>query len=271
MISDCIVESIKYGTSFNDCCARFSNSCKILFLTQGAIELELIDGRRAIHAHSLIFLNEREEYAIRALAAPYSGYVLDFNPVLLDQSILDPKLLSILKVRPPSFRNDIRLAAESDAIRQVFQSLKTEAESCQPYRNETIIMLTNSLLILLYRHHPDSFPFSAIAANESLYKVQVFLDENYLEKISITDLAKQFYLSPSFLSKRFKDFTGFSPKQYTMIRRVMYSRNLLLHTDAQISDIAFRSGFNDVNNYIKTYKSYFSETPSATRKRGQQK
>lgn len=267
MNTESILESIEYSTSEKSYFPHFHNSYQILFPMVGSIELELRNSKNIIREKSLIFLSNLEKHAVRVLSTPYIGYVLYLNPKVIEHCIPDPKLLSLFKVRPAFFRNDIDVSDMFNEVHDIFIHILREASNDAPYKEDVLVQLVNYLLILLWRRHSSCFPTSMFTSNRTMYDVQVYLDKNYLEDISITDLAKQYYISASCLSRRFKEFSGFSPKQYLMLHRLMHAKNLLIHTDAQISEIAFRSGFSDINNFIKYYKKFFSENPSATRHR----
>ncbi|MDD2960105.1 MAG: AraC family transcriptional regulator [Lachnospiraceae bacterium] len=267
MSSRYIIDDIQHCISHEDHQLHFHHTYQILFVMKGASEITFSHTTQIVREESIIFLRNLEQHAVHVIETPYHGYVLHLNPLLTDQNIIDSKLLSILKVRPASFCNHINISRIFSTITSLFEQMLSEFKHHYPYKRELLIQLVNQLLIQIWRLSPDSFPMSALAENETIFQIQTYIETNYLQDISITNLAQQFYLSPSYLSHNFKNMTGFSPKQYLMLLRLSHSKSLLQHSDDSISNIAYKSGFSDINNYIKYYKHYFDETPSATRKR----
>lgn len=56
--------------------------------------------------------------------------------------------------------------------------------------------------------------------------------------------------------------------KYLLKVRMNFASLLLLDTDLPISEVGERTGFNDVNYFIKLFKNYYNETPSVFRSRG---
>ena len=74
-----------------------------------------------------------------------------------------------------------------------------------------------------------------------------------------------FYINHSYLTHVFKQQVGYSPKQYILLNRLSYAQELLETTQLQISQIAYRCGFGDVNNFIRAFKSYSGLSPNQFR------
>lgn len=101
-----------------------------------------------------------------------------------------------------------------------------------------------------------------------MLEAQAYIDAHFCEALPLKKLARRFYISPSYLSHAFRDWTGYSPKQYIMLSRLSYARELLLTTGDGVAAVAARCGFGDVNNFIRSFRQETGLTPAAYRRGG---
>ncbi|MFR6258370.1 MAG: helix-turn-helix transcriptional regulator, partial [Anaerovoracaceae bacterium] len=101
---------------------------------------------------------------------------------------------------------------------------------------------------------------------ESIYQVQKYIDQNFAQDIKIKELAEKFYINFYYLSHTFKELTGYSPKQYLLLNRLTYSKELLAQTSLSVGEIAMRCGFSDANSFIRTFRRHYGTTPSQYRR-----
>ena len=106
--------------------------------------------------------------------------------------------------------------------------------------------------------------------NELIQKVIDFLKENYdNHDVNINWLGNYFHISPSYLSRQFKEETGMSPLAYLTSLRIEKSQELLLTTQKTIAKIAEESGFLSNEVFIRTFKKETGITPGEFRKASQ--
>jgi AraC-like DNA-binding protein len=74
-------------------------------------------------------------------------------------------------------------------------------------------------------------------------------------------------LSPCYFLRVFRTVTGQSPTQYVMNARLRAAANDLLTTRAPVSEIALRTGFNDISHFNSSFRSVFGRSPTHWRTR----
>ncbi|MFQ9802087.1 MAG: helix-turn-helix domain-containing protein [Clostridia bacterium] len=79
-------------------------------------------------------------------------------------------------------------------------------------------------------------------------------------------LADTFHLSLPYLSKLFKETTGYNVLEYICLARLNYAKSLLRSTTYSIQYIAQEAGFNDSKRLVQLLKKYEGVTPSEFRK-----
>ena len=97
-------------------------------------------------------------------------------------------------------------------------------------------------------------------------KILLYITSNFSSELTLKDTAKHFYVNPSYLSRSFKERTGFTFCNYLNNFRIKEANKLLSETDQKITDIALLCGFNSLNNFCKCYKKIMKMTPLAYRK-----
>lgn len=80
---------------------------------------------------------------------------------------------------------------------------------------------------------------------------------------SIEMLAAELGMSGKQFSRRLKDLTGDSPKEYLLQMRMQKARHLLdQHPELTIGEVAYRCGYEEKANFTRAFKRHFGVTPS---------
>lgn len=98
-----------------------------------------------------------------------------------------------------------------------------------------------------------------------------YLNENFHEKIILNDCAKQLNISYDYFQHKFKKKTGNSPKQFLINRRLDFSKELLLKSELNCTEIAYRCGFSTSAQFSKLFKESYKISPSEYKKLNQEK
>ncbi|HWR37880.1 MAG TPA: response regulator [Patescibacteria group bacterium] len=84
--------------------------------------------------------------------------------------------------------------------------------------------------------------------------VAEYVSENLAQPLPLKEIAQTVFLSPSHLSRTFKQQTGQSLTAYIQEQRLQYAADLLLTTSDSISEIAGRAGFSDASYFATCFK-----------------
>lgn len=93
------------------------------------------------------------------------------------------------------------------------------------------------------------------------------LSKNYSSHISIHELAKELDLSENHLIRQFKKDTGQTPLTFLNKLRMEHAAARLISTNETIQTISSSVGISDSNYFVKIFKSHYSETPGAYRRK----
>ncbi len=81
-----------------------------------------------------------------------------------------------------------------------------------------------------------------------------YIEDNYQEEISVTEMAKKYYVSSSYFSRWFKKVTGKTFKQYVNSVRINRATELLINSDYNITEVSMMTGFPTTSYFIKQFK-----------------
>lgn len=247
----------------SDCAIRihFHNAFELLFVKSGQISINIDGNLYEGTAGSVFVIGCFEEHALEQRTALYERYYVILDPVRLERLIGDRRLLAPLRNRPKGFCHRYDMTDCIDRVEILFRRLQEEYAQPGEYPDLMYISLITELLILLHRAHPMEKTQTSSPGRNAVYAVQAYIDSHYTEPLSISNLAARVFLTPCYLTHCFKETTGYSPKQYLMRTRLSCAKELLTHTNQSVSEVAFHSGFSDVNNFIRTFRRETGMTP----------
>ena len=89
-----------------------------------------------------------------------------------------------------------------------------------------------------------------------------YLENHYKEEITLEKLAQDQFLSPTYLSKIFKEATGVSPINYLIEIRLKRAKDMLKNDNLTIKEVASAVGYQDAYHFSKSFKKLYGVSPS---------
>jgi len=102
--------------------------------------------------------------------------------------------------------------------------------------------------------------------DETIIKVQEWLQDNYARPVQINELAGRFRLSVRSLNRRFKSATNTTPLQYLQDVRIGHARDLLKQSNLAVAEVADQVGYQDSSYFAGLFKKLNSVTPNEYRR-----
>ena len=122
-----------------------------------------------------------------------------------------------------------------------------------------------SLLLILIKHF---WKEGLIYHNRSMLSIKIdqYIQDHIKEKILVTSLCQQFYMSKNALYHLFATEFNSTISEYILNARLQLSLKMIKETDKSITYIASDCGFTDYNYFIRTFKKQIGVTPLQFRK-----
>lgn len=102
---------------------------------------------------------------------------------------------------------------------------------------------------------------------EKMKLILKYIENHYMDKITIQDIAAETGLSQSHFMKYFKNTMGTSFIEYLNEYRLTMAGRLLASSESSILDIASEVGFENLSYFNRAFKKRYAQTPSAYRKK----
>ena len=175
-----------------------------------------------------------------------SLYNISIKENLLDRETLNS--LALYKGGIFADLDDNELFVCSALAELMFNEYKKEKTS-----NKFMLNLLDNLFIVFTKNlnltdSSDSVVPAAI--NDAI----AYLNIHFTQNPTLKDTATAVHYNCNYFSAKFRKFMGVSFSDYLCSLKLEYSKKLLTETDLKISDIAFKSGFNSLSNFLKVFK-----------------
>jgi YesN/AraC family two-component response regulator len=131
---------------------------------------------------------------------------------------------------------------------------------------QTLDDLTFWLSKVLARFTDCVFNLTGVRHKDAIFKSIGYIKKNYMNKLTLEEVADYVYLNPSYFSKIFKEELGYTFVSYINKLRVEVSKQLLLDPSVSLTDVSSIVGFDEQCYYTKVFKKLTGMTPGLFRK-----
>ncbi len=175
-----------------------------------------------------------------------------------------PVLLTIYNKFLARSGKPVFAAVDKDLYIDHLQKIYKTAAGASYVRDMSINTILSSLLEMVMR---DCWTDNDSASKGSVESIRLFLENNYMNHITLADLAETFYMERTYLGHVFNRVTGTSPIKYLMSVRIRKTKELLRFTDNTLAVIAEKVGFSSEQYLSRVFKSAEGISPREYRKR----
>jgi two-component system response regulator YesN len=216
-------------------------------------------------------LEDQLTLALRFLQIPEMEDILDriFELFFGNQKLIEvPDIESMTHYyRSVCMRQLVRFreALSSDYDDNIFMDIGSVIE------NELIGLEDINKIHTWYRRKLREYANVLVIYNQSHVKQVVeqaeeYIRSNYVNNITLNDVASEVFVSPQYLSRIFHGEKGISFIEYLNRCRIDRAKELLCQKSIPITEVAFQSGYNDYKYFSNVFKKYTGLTPRDFRK-----
>lgn len=152
-------------------------------------------------------------------------------------------------------------SVEIEILLRIFLSVAFKKD--ETFKEQLLINIINSVVF-------DNFG-NKITVRTNPYSIKQvdlskdFIHASYHENLRIADIASSACLSPFHFSRLFRQVTGYAPYDYLLLARIENAKSLL-NKGVSVTQTAFSSGFNSLDNFSYAFSKITGKSPSTYKK-----
>lgn len=244
----------------------------LIHLTSGNMKMQTPDGKYALlpgetliippHTHYIPLESDGCTYYFIHFSADIACYqkktlTVSLGALLPSGSyhyVYDNENGSVIEVAP-LIKSD-----RNEQIEQIFASISR----LEPHFNATHkLLIDNYLRELLILLSSELSKYKNM--NRNFHRIVEYIKTSYNEDISLSGLATRFELSETYIARLFKHEFNLRPSDYVNRVRIEVAKDLLIHTERPITEIADNVGYSSLYYFSRVFKSIVGISPKEYR------
>lgn len=240
---------------------------EIIYILEGAADIIVSFDHYKVRKGDFVLINQGEIHHIHA----------DGESVIISLYIqLDRFSASFCYIRYiyfcwQSFNLNRKQIKSCRLLEKLIFGIFIEITNDSVYDSGKMVRYVNKIIQILIGDFDIIHSFNHnVITNDQLTKyhhIIKFIEENYSEKISMTDIAREEYMGRNYVSQFWKKITDMNFTEFLNCRRVELAEKLILTTSLSLQSISLQCGFSDPKYFYKYFKKWYQCTPLEHRKK----
>lgn len=235
-------------------------SFELYFLVQGEREYFIEDRFFMVREGDLVLIPPNVFH--RTAGEGGMRYLVHFSDKYLEPFFTEAARRPLLKKLPFIFRAE-------ESLTQIFrfdlQRMLSEYTKIGTERDDRL--LATCLYHLIFRvFYGENRYTPEHPADERITEIVHYINRNFHIINDIETVANAFYISKYYLCRYFKKCLGISMISYLNTIKIRHACDMIKNGESNLTDVAFRCGFNSSSYFCKVFKSEKGISPTQYRK-----
>ncbi|MCD9020439.1 helix-turn-helix domain-containing protein [Cohnella silvisoli] len=250
---------------------------ELLYISEGAFKIQWIDSAFTASGPALFIVTPSSPHQIEQLSPVLDCWFVEFR---LQHAEFVPSL-DVLRIWNTSQSLMDWNADSLSDLRDTLQSLDKAICANLPRTSGDIfyrIMACDIQKLMLQIDHYATTTLTATkkavlsppsekwSAHSHIYGLIRFMEDHYIQEITLDELAKRSGYTPSYIIRLFKEMTDSTPFQYLNELRMFAATSYLQSGEKSIQNIAESIGFPNIHYFSRMFKKKFGVSPTEWKK-----
>ncbi len=244
---------------------------EIYYEIEGSRRYFIEDSAYVVNAGSVVLIGENQIHKTASLGdTPSSRIVLNFSREYLErvaQAFPTVDFFAFLSEERNHLLTGLTVKQQNQIYGLLQQLLAMEDETSAA-ADALRRLLLGTLLLELKEHcrrQQEQTAENGRVSNHTVDQIQAYIAEHYAEKLTLTGIANQFYISPYYLSRMFKKSINLSLIEYINGVRIKAAQNRIERSSDSIAEIAAKTGFMTTAHFRRVFKDATGLSPQQYR------
>ncbi len=224
---------------------HWHDNLELLYFTKGGSSV--INGNEELYVNEgeIVVFNSEALHYVRGNKQNPPEYII----VQLDATYFEAMGFNFAET-------NIRKIIRDEKIKEILKSALAEQQDAQPYYRESVKAKMLEVLVILFRNYLIEDPHSNEISNKLklIKKVVKYIKRHYDEELTVEKISAHCGYSRFYVSKTFKEITGYTVIWYINAARIEKAKSLLKNGDLSMSEVALQCGFVNQSYFGKVFK-----------------
>lgn len=229
---------------------------EILFIVDGRGTVEIAGNQFKIGKNDIVVYNADVRHAEQSSPEePLEMCFIAFDKIQL-------KNLPPNAILPQDSSFIFNAAQFADVLTQLFDLIRRELIIKDEFYAEIVKDASRTLLMYLFRVINDTSNSADLLNKDNILNIILpYIEKNYLNNISLSDIAEDCFVNKYYLSHVFTENFGMSIGQYIRSKKLTLAQKRICESDLPISEIAEKCGFSNPAYFNRLFKKETGITP----------
>ena len=229
---------------------------EFIYVEKGPLKLQKTDRQIILGDGEVYFLNSDEVHSYVDVNENLHFIVVNISPKILQPYFEDPSKILDFEIRRGEAYEKIAHSMK------IICNIKNTDDKLEILKTTVLLNTMAYFLIKDCKCHNANYVKGSDSGDFDCAKSAIlFMEENFYNEISLSDIAAYVGMTPAHFSKYFKDKNGVTFSKYLRRIRLDHAIKDLRDSDISVKTAAIKNGFPNVNSLIITCKEIYGRTP----------
>jgi len=251
---------------------HFHDTYELYYMEEGDCHYFIDKHVFFVPAGSLVLVNRDQIHMTSsANSTAISRTLLQISPDIFKNWLTRMGLPELDELFTAQYGVHLLSSEDNYRVKDLLSMIQMELREKKDKYELSVLFKTAELIILISRTCKETLIAPALSVSQSgkHTKVQEIIDylSGHLEtNESLDEIAMRFFISKSYMTRIFKEITGFTITEYQNLMRIRKARRMLKKSSYSVTEIAALVGFESITYFERIFKKMTGLSPKKYQK-----